>query len=78
LHFDDAEHFTDASYSGTNLLAVAVHEIGHVIGIGHSSEKKSVMNPMYTGYDPNLSLHADDINAAAYIYGKCRISRTVT
>ena len=72
LHFDDDEQFTDGTDTGTNLLSVAVHEIGHVIGIGHSSIKKSVMYPQYSGYDPNLRLHPDDLNATAYLYnGKC-------
>ncbi|EDO34801.1 predicted protein, partial [Nematostella vectensis] len=69
LHFDDDEDFTDGVATGTNLLAVAVHEIGHILGVGHSSETNSVMNPNYSGYDPNLALHADDINAVSYLYG---------
>ncbi|XP_032223462.1 matrilysin isoform X2 [Nematostella vectensis] len=68
LHFDDDETFTDGVNTGTNLLAIAVHEIGHILGIAHSTDKNSVMYPKYETYKPNLQLHAEDINAIAYIY----------
>ena len=36
LHFDEEETFTDLSEQGTNLLYVAVHEIGHNLEIGRA------------------------------------------
>ncbi|XP_031563080.1 metalloendoproteinase 1-like [Actinia tenebrosa] len=68
LHFDDDEFFTDGVNSGTNLLSVAVHEIGHTLGLAHSSDKNSIMFPSSPGYIPNLALGKEDVNAIKYLY----------
>ena len=70
LHFDEAETFTDLSDEGINLLYVAVHEIGHNLGLRHSSVEDAVMYPAYLGYKPDLKLHGDDIAGIHYLYGK--------
>lgn len=46
---------------GINLFQVALHEIGHSLGLKHSNKTKSVMWPGYRGYKPKLGLHLDDI-----------------
>jgi len=69
IHFDEDETWTSGSYSGTNLLQVATHEIGHSLGLRHSEVKESIMAPFYKGYVPNLVLHADDISGIRSIYG---------
>ncbi|KAL9970686.1 hypothetical protein ACROYT_G023097 [Oculina patagonica] len=69
LHFDEAEKFTDLTDEGTNLLYVAVHEIGHNLGLRHSSVRDAVMYPSYLGYKPDLKLHSDDIAGIQSLYG---------
>ena len=75
LHFDEAEQFTDRSHDGTNLLYVAVHEIGHNLGLRHSNVRDAIIYPTYLGYKENLKLHSDDIAGIQSLYGKmrCRI-----
>lgn len=54
--------------SGTDLLQVAVHEIGHTLGLQHSSALGSVMSPLYSySYPPQLS--KDDERRIQSLYG---------
>lgn len=50
-HFDDDEAWTFRSSDahGMDLFAVAVHEFGHAIGLGHVAAARSVMQPYYRG-----------------------------
>lgn len=63
IHLDSAENWG----SGIDLATVLLHEIGHVLGLGHSSATGSVMNASYTV--PNITLAADDIAGIQSIYG---------
>ncbi len=47
---------------------MALHEIGHAIGIGDNDDPTSVMYSSYW-YNPTGSLALDDIEAAQDIYG---------
>ena len=69
VHFDDDETFTIDSITGTNLLQTAAHEFGHSLGLSHSDVKESLMAPFYKPYNPNLVLHADDIEGIQALYG---------
>jgi hypothetical protein len=72
VHFDDEEHWTlDKPGVGTDFMWTAVHEIGHAIGVDHSTYWDAIMYPYYTGYKPNLKLHEDDIMAIEAKYGNC-------
>jgi len=58
------------STPGTNLLQVTTHELGHALGLGHSSDHNSVMNPFYNGYNAQFRLGTDDILGIRSLYGK--------
>lgn len=56
------------SLSGTDLLQVAVHELGHTLGLQHSNSPGSVMSPYYIySYKPQLS--KDDERRIQSLYG---------
>ena len=69
-HFDDEEYWTINSYAGTNLFQVAAHELGHSLGLGHSSVRESLMAPFYQRYKPSFQLHKDDILGIQALYGR--------
>uniref|UniRef100_F7A6T1 Matrix metalloproteinase-21 n=1 Tax=Monodelphis domestica TaxID=13616 RepID=F7A6T1_MONDO len=72
IHFDDDEHFTSpSSDSGISLLKVAVHEIGHVLGLPHLDQAGSIMQPGYTPPQTEFELGWEDRRAIQALYGSC-------
>jgi hypothetical protein len=71
IHFDDAENYTlnlrADSAQPLDLQTVAVHEIGHSLGLDHSNVLGAVMEPIYMG--SRRALSQDDINGVRQIYG---------
>lgn len=69
--------FTKNYYSfwyilGTDFFTVAIHELGHSLGLSHSHHPSSIMFPYYTGFDKSQSsLDYDDILAVYELYSKC-------
>lgn len=61
----------DWSDSGI-LFGVALHEIGHVLGLDHSDDPSSVMYYLYSS-DKN-SLRPDDIDGIQSLYGAASVS----
>nr|XP_033799166.1 matrix metalloproteinase-21 [Geotrypetes seraphini] len=72
IHFDDDEHFTAAdTENGISLLKVAVHEIGHVLGLAHSHRRGSIMQPNYIPQESAFELDWSDRKAIQKLYGSC-------
>jgi hypothetical protein len=67
LHFDDDERWVDSETQNVDLLTVAAHEIGHTLGLAHSSDPNALMYPSYSG--PYRTLSEDDIAGIQEIYG---------
>ncbi|VDD74045.1 unnamed protein product [Mesocestoides corti] len=69
-HFDDEENWSDGPHKEhRDLLSVATHELGHSMGLGHSSVPTSVMFPYYLRKWKRVELDQDDINGMQKIYG---------
>jgi len=71
LHFDDQEIWTLGTGAvGVNLTQAAAHEIGHSLGLDHSSDSSALMAPVYRGYKEEFDLQPDDIEKIQALYGK--------
>ncbi|KAI3818163.1 hypothetical protein L1987_11966 [Smallanthus sonchifolius] len=75
LHLDSAETwiindvFTSGSPSAMDLESVAVHEIGHVLGLGHSSVEEAIMFPTISSGLRKVELARDDVEGIQVLYG---------
>ncbi|ROL50214.1 Matrix metalloproteinase-17 [Anabarilius grahami] len=75
VHLDAEEEwaFRQPATEGTDLFTVLVHELGHALGLTHSSARQSVMRPYYQGPlgDPlHFSLGHHDLQHITALYGK--------
>ncbi|XP_051145840.1 metalloendoproteinase 5-MMP-like [Andrographis paniculata] len=57
------------SPAGVDLESVAVHEIGHLLGLGHSSAEEAIMYPSITSGTRKVELAGDDIAGIQQLYG---------
>ncbi|VDN07775.1 unnamed protein product [Thelazia callipaeda] len=70
IHFDGSEFWSIDGRYGLDLRYVALHEIGHALGLRHSNDPKAIMNPYYNDQMKNdLELGEDDIFAIRKLYG---------
>ncbi len=71
VHFDDDETWTTATRPNSDqpidLITIAAHELGHSLGLAHSSVSSALMYAYYSG--SHRYLHQDDINGIRSIYG---------
>ena len=68
IHFDTAENWKIGfSGAGFDIFQITAHEIGHAIGLDHTTVAASLMNQFYT--EAFSGPQADDIAGAQFIYG---------
>jgi hypothetical protein len=73
IHFDDAETWNTAAVVPSteyDLQTLAIHEIGHVLGLQHSAEPAAIMFGTFSLGTPKRTLHQDDIDGIRAIYGQ--------
>ncbi|CAN6448552.1 unnamed protein product [Victoria cruziana] len=74
LHFDADENWVIdvsglSSAGSVDLESVMVHEIGHLLGLGHSSDRESVMFPTLLTGTKKVELNSDDVRGIQSLYG---------
>ena len=70
IHFDEQGHrWVDGAVTGGfDIETVAVHQIGHTIGLLHSADPRSVMFPLFSTCHTKRELTPDDLRAARLLY----------
>lgn len=70
FHYDSTEKWGVGAVRGRyDLQTVALHEIGHLLGLGHSTVKNAIMYP-YINPGTTKGLNADDIKGIKVLYNR--------
>lgn len=77
LRFNSEDHdFVvggEATEGEVDLQSIATHELGHLLGLGHSQLIEATMFGLYVGGTAPRTLHDDDIDGVCSLYaGECR------
>ncbi|KAK0414646.1 hypothetical protein QR680_011542 [Steinernema hermaphroditum] len=79
VHFNDEYNFKSSPVSESddrrgvqNLRAIAMHEIGHSLGIDHQNTKDSIMFSLYQNNNDHPKLSSLDVNVIQSTYGPNR------
>lgn len=68
LHFDGDERWVDGVERGAfDLQTVGLHELGHILGLGHSPHQDAIMFP-YVNIASRKGLGKDDVNGIRTLY----------
>ncbi|XP_050374536.1 metalloendoproteinase 2-MMP-like [Argentina anserina] len=69
LHYDADEPWAVRAWEGYyDLETVALHEIGHLLGLGHSLVERAIMYPYISSGVTKLDLDHDDIHGIRALY----------
>jgi len=71
MHLDEAEPWRVGS--NVDLYSVALHELGHALGLGHSDKPGAVMYPYYHSA---TSLTAEDVSAILSLYAAAAVTKS--
>ncbi|KAL2546960.1 matrix metalloproteinase [Forsythia ovata] len=65
----DGNFLNGSPVSAVDLESVAVHEIGHLLGLGHSSVENAIMYPTISSGTRKVELANDDVLGIQELYG---------
>ncbi|KAF5177293.1 Metalloendoproteinase 4-mmp [Thalictrum thalictroides] len=74
FHLDAAETWaidlgSEKAMDAVDLESVMTHEIGHVLGLAHSSVQEAVMYPSLSPRTKKVNLRLDDVKGVQALYG---------
>ena len=75
VHFDtdEASWGVDGSASATDVETVALHEIGHILGLRHSDDREAIMNPSLRGCRTNRARRSGVAHHLVAADAKCLV-----